>query len=1136
MRIDRIRIRSLASLHGVQPDIDLSGPDLGQAGLVAITGPTGAGKSTILDALCLALYGRTPRLERQAGELLARDAQDGSASVDLTLSDGSRWSASWSLRRTRSGEISRPAMQVVDAGGSAVAEGVQAVSAWSTRSLGLSFDQFRGVVLLPQFEFARFLGGNDAERSALLEKLTGTGIYARLSQAAFLANQQAATAVQTHEAGLVMLVPLGEAERVALDAHVGEAENLIRQATVRVAEARSLVAWHDECARLALAIANAAQRHAAATAIRQHATTEAGLLARSDAAEDHVAALTTLDQAEIEVARLVATTAELQAAHTRSHDDVRAASTRVASLEASLVAAITRSEHEAGTVALLAALPLADLIPAQDAATAALSAMQQVRDQEAAAARSAAQVHLAAQGFSEAQAKQAAVAGEERTLRAAIDEQLARLDVLAGAGGIDGLSELVARANAAHGLAAELTAVEPEQAIRTADAAEQALLQQAGRCAESRHRLAIAESEVEVARARRDLAVAQARAAALRPQLQSGEPCPLCGSPDHPWAQHPLPDGDLLASCDRNLHDASVEVQRARALDDAAAGEATRLSGAAAAARAMATAATARHGDLARRYAQHSDLSGLPAVSELAAIHTWHRGLQDRLDQARRCEAERLRLASALHAAQQTGAAAAATLELRGDAQAAALAAHAEMQARLAGLVADRAHAQECARAAVAALASRLAEPRPEQASAWLNVLPSRIEAARATIIRARMLADLGAELLVQARASRGETPLPETTSEDGDVLVALRSALSTYSVIYEQARRDAEALRQHEASLVLAQRTVAELDAALRQTLLGGPFVSIGELRAARIDPARRSALRARLRQLDDDIIAAAAACSAAEHQRREHPPWDGFGPVDRTAAQEDVTAAEQALAELHHRHGRALHAREQDDVLRDRRAAALAAAGPLLDHARQARALYELIGHKDGEVFRRFAQALTLDQLLLLANHRLASLQPRYALARTPSTIGSAVSLELDVIDHDQAGERRPVATLSGGESFLVSLALSLALADLQGGGLRLGTLFIDEGFGSLDPTTLERCLAILERLQQEQGTQIVVISHVGALHERLAHRIEVQPWGHGRSRVRVVWPGGMSEALPMPESEPTAKRRRIRRSPTV
>jgi exonuclease SbcC len=290
---------------------------------------------------------------------------------------------------------------------------------------------------------------------------------------------------------------------------------------------------------------------------------------------------------------------------------------------------------------------------------------------------------------------------------------------------------------------------------------------------------------------------------------------------------------------------------------------------------------------------------------------------------------------------------------------------------------------------------------------------------------------------------------------------------------------------------------------------------------------------LRARLRQLDDDIIAAAAARETAVRQRLEQPELPGSASVTAAAAHECLVAAEQALAGIHHRHGAGRHARDQDDALRARRQAALLAAGTVLEQARQARALYDLIGHKDGEVFRRFAQALTLDRLLVLANGRLAVLQPRYNLARTPTAIGSGVSLELEVIDNDQAEERRPVATLSGGESFLVSLALSLALADLQGGGLRLGTLFIDEGFGSLDPATLDRCLAILERLQQDQGTQIVVISHIGALHERLAHRIEVLPCGHGRSRIRVVWPGGLSETPTVQDAAPLPTRRRVRRT---
>jgi len=161
----------------------------------------------------------------------------------------------------------------------------------------------------------------------------------------------------------------------------------------------------------------------------------------------------------------------------------------------------------------------------------------------------------------------------------------------------------------------------------------------------------------------------------------------------------------------------------------------------------------------------------------------------------------------------------------------------------------------------------------------------------------------------------------------------------------------------------------------------------------------------------------------------------------------------------------------------------------------------LSSLIGQKDGGKFRRFAQQLNLDLLLELANLRLDRLAPRYLLARLGDT------LELEVIDREMADERRPVNTLSGGESFLVSLALALALADLRRGSLRLGTLFLDEGFGSLDEDTLDTALSVLEQLQADQNTQILIISHVGALKERIDHRIDIQKLGGGRSRISIL-----------------------------
>ncbi len=161
----------------------------------------------------------------------------------------------------------------------------------------------------------------------------------------------------------------------------------------------------------------------------------------------------------------------------------------------------------------------------------------------------------------------------------------------------------------------------------------------------------------------------------------------------------------------------------------------------------------------------------------------------------------------------------------------------------------------------------------------------------------------------------------------------------------------------------------------------------------------------------------------------------------------------------------------------------------------------LNQLIGSADGKKFRVFAQGLTLQRLTLLANRHLLTLSDRYQIQkRTDEDLG------LEIIDLYQTGHTRPVNTLSGGESFLVSLALALGLSDLAGGTSRISSLFIDEGFGTLDSDTLEQALLTLERLQTG-GKTIGVISHVQALKDRIPVQIKIEKGGDGISSLTVT-----------------------------
>lgn len=160
----------------------------------------------------------------------------------------------------------------------------------------------------------------------------------------------------------------------------------------------------------------------------------------------------------------------------------------------------------------------------------------------------------------------------------------------------------------------------------------------------------------------------------------------------------------------------------------------------------------------------------------------------------------------------------------------------------------------------------------------------------------------------------------------------------------------------------------------------------------------------------------------------------------------------------------------------------------------------LNDIIGSADGKKFRQIAQEYTLDALLGYANIHLEILTNRYTIERIPSTLG------LQVVDQDMGGEVRTVYSLSGGESFLISLALALGLASLSSSRMKVESLFIDEGFGSLDPATLNIAMDALERLHN-QGRKVGVISHVQEMTERIPVQIRVSKMASGRSKVEVV-----------------------------
>ncbi len=193
-----------------------------------------------------------------------------------------------------------------------------------------------------------------------------------------------------------------------------------------------------------------------------------------------------------------------------------------------------------------------------------------------------------------------------------------------------------------------------------------------------------------------------------------------------------------------------------------------------------------------------------------------------------------------------------------------------------------------------------------------------------------------------------------------------------------------------------------------------------------------------------------------------------------------------------------------QADDDARTRRSAMTAQIDAARRESGRWEALSALIGSADGQKkFAPFAQSLTLDRLIALANGHLHTLNPRYSIRRDTA---DDQKLEMEIVDHYQADAVRPMASLSGGETFLVSLALALGLSALASGVSRLDSLFIDEGFGSLDGETLDTALDTLEKLRAT-GKSIGLISHVESIKERIPAQIRVLKKAGGVSSLEIV-----------------------------
>jgi DNA repair protein SbcC/Rad50 len=738
------------------------------------------------------------------------------------------------------------------------------------------------------------------------------------------------------------------------------------------------------------------------------------------------------------------------------------------------------------------------------------------------------------------------------------DKALAALDAPAAEARLEALTrsqELLremARAARAHAAATETATRATSDIAQYGDAAA-ALATQLAALEEAR-----AKQSVETDDAERfgELAEAAAgrEALRLRVALQEGEACPVCGAHDHPFA-HVSGAAQELVETLRARRDAARAAMKA--INDevarASAGSAQALARRDEAQRQRQDAQGAMQGAAADYAAALAKASAIDAPAEVVGALG---GLELLIvDCEERREAGKKLLASAQALARDVS-----QLRKVADQKAAAIEARRkevgeiETATREAGEA--RVRAEQSLKGAIERISSldrslgpflTLADLSPADLDRDPMGAKTRLEATGKTYAQAAAsLAEAERRRVALAQEIAGLTARAEAAAEQAAV------AAETHAV-----RREAlSALQEERAALLGGEATVphrvrieaAQEAARQAHETARGAFADAntqqavcveGEALAAReLETAQRAEATActafdaalvaagvdaqaaiplldlpalEVKALREEVETAREALKGAEAafaaRRNDLAEVEAAGvpetPREELAAREAALAQEidAALTRL----GVLRQQIEQDDAAR-RRSSDLSVE---IDAAGATRRLWDdinaAIGSREGDRFRRFAQSVTLEQLVALANQRLALLAPRYQLERG----GEVASLSLQIVDRDLGDERRSTRSLSGGERFLASLALALALAGLEGRDSFVDTLFIDEGFGALDSATLDVAIDALETLQG-QGRKVGVISHVDQLQSRIATKICVERRGGGLSVVRLRAPG--------------------------
>lgn len=1225
MRILRLRIQNLNSIRVTEPIlIDFTSTPLEESGIFAITGDTGAGKTTILDALTLALYGKIHR-NKEVKEVLSYGTASCLAEVEFETLSGiyrAKWSI-WRANKKVEGKLQAPVRELAQwnpktSAFETQAEKIREVDQLVEKVSGLDYDRFTRSVLLSQGDFAAFLKADARDRSDLLERITGTEAYSQLSIAAFEKHKEEQlrlSQLKVERDGLQLLSTedlekakaefhrlenTASAAKAALDKKReliqrllekkrldAQLEELNRQETTLQQEAKELesifetLVWHER-----------AQVHQVALGELAH---QVGLLQqyqaqRTQLSSDHEEITEKLGKIAIEQTKAEETLKASKAKYPEEKKKIEAAkkldlqiSERTASLEALQVERQEGEKDLAKIRALLDSttqqlehnqaklqeqqdwltknkryaglgedLPVIDLKKQQlrasllekkqiertlqDLDVQNSKLQQQLSDQN----KRAAGLKVDLEGY-ETKFDQQSPEQIPKT-RAELLELMQR-DIEELNTQRENLQQLFQLNEEYQHLIEVLGGYEQElDSLRSEELSIHKLLMS------SLEALDQMGKDLEYKQHVYDLQQLHANYEKDRALLEDGVPCPLCGSLHHPAAEHQV--------ADKYVDKAKEELQAARERHELIYGQHRKLLKRQDAIEMRIEQLAGNElkttsGEVAKQFQriisyEEKIAAVIPRIEESAYQLTRASLLQLKLEESTtRVEQLRTDRQALLALQKEIDKKTEVLNQIQQDQQRltheAALIVQ-QMQTQQTRLEENEKLYQETVKDLDTHLATYDLQFALETAAATFTKLQEEYQKYQKSEAAIQQFTQEQAKLSAQveqlqerlkerqlqvAEKEKAVETLETTVSAVrvkrtellGDLDPINQERLLDQSLEAQQKmlhdfEQETAALQAQQISLVKQQAQVEqqlvntqavekELSSSLEKAVKDSAFDSLAALQEALL-PIHEVERIQGLRQ-DWERRNLSVGQSLKDTKEALQPLEQLELPVDQLPQlQEALESEENSYQGMQQQIGAVRERLERHEQQESKAGKLLEAIeGQERELLRWAK-LNDLIGQADGKKFRIFAQGLTLNKLVFLANQHLKQLNGRYLIKKSGDQ-----DLELDIVDTFQADNTRSMNTLSGGESFLVSLALALALSDLAGKHAQIQSLFIDEGFGTLDENSLDLAITTLENLQAN-GKTIGVISHVQALKERISTQIKLVKKGSGFSDLQVTAEG--------------------------